>query len=201
MPAAADAHNNPTWSPPAAADVQAFQRGAGLAAGDLSAADAQRLMALAGLLLREMTTGLVAQARLRSQRDDQTDGRTGRFDLRRDPIEHAGSVDEALCLLLDEKQKRLVPPVDAVRAAFNRLETQQRNAVHAARQTLQDVLNRLSPSEIEQRFGPAQNDASAAHCWRQLCALHERLVGEDGLPRSWNSDYAAALRMLGESED
>ena len=177
--------------------LQTFQRGIGLDIDAAGATEHPHLLGIAGLLLREMTTGLVALAHeRRSRRDDLSDSKTGRFDLRRDPIAHAGSVDEALSLLLTAEQRRLIPPVEAVRGAFSALETERRTSVDAARQAVADALARMDPETLEQRFGAATDDAQAAHCWRQYRALHAKLVGGDGLPTTWNNDYEAALRRL-----
>jgi predicted component of type VI protein secretion system len=62
------------------------------------------------------------------------------------------------------------------------------------------LLARLAPEAIEQRFGAANDDAAAAHCWRQFCALHARLVGSDGLPTTWAEDYDEALRRLTDTQ-
>lgn len=182
------------------AALQAFQRGIGLGVADPK--DAQRVLGLAGLLLREMTTGLVAISRERRTREDNiANAKTGRFDLRRDPISQSGSVDEALGLMLGDEQRRLIPAVEAVRSAFSAVDTDRRTAIDAAQLAVVTLLARMAPDAVEQRFGVATDDAQAAHCWRQFCALHSRLVGADGLPTTWSEDYEAALRKLLASSD
>ncbi len=178
--------------------LQPFYRAAGLDVADTDPAEAQRVMGLAGLLLREMTTGLVAFARERRIRQDSgLDNKTGRYDLRRDPLDQAVSVDEALGLMMmGPEQRRLIPGVEAVRIAFRALDAERRLVHDAARQAATDVLVRLDPSDLEQRFGGDDDDAKAAHCWRQYRALHARLVSADGQPTTWDEDYEAALRRL-----
>jgi predicted component of type VI protein secretion system len=192
---------NPTSSPSATASTAmgAFQRGIGVEVA--GSEEAQRILGLAGLLLREMTTGLVALARERRTRQDNlSEMKTGRFDLRRDPLGHSGSVDEALTLMLSDEQRRLIPGVEAVRAAFSAVETERRTTIEAAQWAVVTLLARLAPEAIEQRFGAANDDAAAAHCWRQFCALHARLVGSDGLPTTWAEDYDEALRRLTDTQ-
>jgi predicted component of type VI protein secretion system len=190
---ASEAATFPTEATDAA--IQAFQRGIGIGLTDPE--DAQRILGLAGLLLREMTTGLVAFARERRTRQDNlTEMKTGRFDLRRDPLGQSGSVDEALGLMLGDEQRRLIPAVEAVRSAFGAVEAERRTSIEAAQLAVATVLARMAPEAIEQRFGAATDDAKAAHCWRQFCALHARLVGSDGLPTTWADDYEAALKRL-----
>jgi hypothetical protein len=177
------------------AAMQAFQRGIGIGVADPD--DAQRILGLAGLLLREMTTGLVAFARERRTRQDNlTEMKTGRFDLRRDPLSQSESVDEALALMLGDEQRRLIPAVEAVRAAFSAVEAERRTSIEAAQLAVTILLARMAPDAIEQRFGDATDDVTAAHCWRQFCALHSRLVGADGLPTTWANDFNTALKRL-----
>jgi predicted component of type VI protein secretion system len=194
--------SHPASSPSATAStvIGAFQRGLGVEVA--GAEEAQRILGLAGLLLREMTTGLVALARERRTRHDNlSEMKTGRFDLRRDPLGHSESVDEALMLLLSNEQRRRIPAVEAVRAAFSAIETERRTTIDAAQWAVVTLLARLSPEAIEQRFGTASDDAAAAHCWRQFCALHARLVGSDGLPTTWVEDYDAALRRVTDTHN
>jgi predicted component of type VI protein secretion system len=180
--------------------ISAFYRAAGLAAPPADAAESVRVLSLAGLLLRELTTGLVAAARDRRTRDlEASDITTGRLDLRHDPIGQSTSVEEALALLLGSERRRLVPPVESVRTAFSALDDERRLAVDASRSAVVALLQRLDPAMIEQRFGSGDNDASAAHCWRQFRALHARLVAADGLPTTWNDDVEAALKRLSKA--
>ncbi len=182
--------------------IHAFHRAAGLATVSLDSAQAQRLLSLAGLLLRELTTGLVAIARERRTRvEDAASNATGRFDLRLDPIGQAGSVDDALHLLLGEQRRRVVPPVESVRNAFSLLEAERRTVLDAARLAAATVLLRMDPTALEQRFGADANDAAAAHCWRQFRALHAKLIASDGLPTTWQADYETALQQLTKSRE
>jgi predicted component of type VI protein secretion system len=175
--------------------IAAFYRAAGLNPSAADAAESVRVLSLAGLLLRELTTGLVAAARERRTRDvEACDTTTGRLDLRQDPIGQSSSVEEALALLLGAGRRRLVPPVESVRAAYSALDDERRLAVDAARGAVTALLQRLDPAMIEQRFGSGDSDASAAHCWRQFRALYNRLVAADGLPTTWNEDVDAALK-------
>jgi predicted component of type VI protein secretion system len=174
-----------------------FMRGAGIDLQGGQDEDAAGLLGQAGLLLRELTTGLVALAReRRTLRSIDAGLATGRLDLRRDPLAAAASVDEALTLLLSTDRRRLVPAVDSVRAAYQALDFERRQLNDAGRAAAAAILQRLSPTEVEQRVGPAEDAAAAARCWQQYCALYARLAGADGQPQTWDDDLQSALREL-----
>jgi predicted component of type VI protein secretion system len=179
-----------------------FMRGAGIDLQGGLDADAARLLGQAGLLLRELTTGLVALARERRTRHPtDADLATGRLDLRRDPLVVAASVEEALTLFLGTDQRRLVPAVDSVRAAYQALDFERRQLNDAGRAASAAILQRLSPTEVEQRVGRAEDPAAAARCWQQYCALYARLAGADGQPQTWDDDLQSALRELNTPSD
>jgi predicted component of type VI protein secretion system len=179
-----------------------FMRGAGIDLQGGLDADAARLLGQAGLLLRELTTGLVALAReRRTKHPTDADLATSRLDLRRDPLVVAASVEEALTLFLGTDQRRLVPAVDSVRAAYQTLDVERRQLNDAGRAASAAILQRLSPTEVEQRVGRAEDPAAAARCWQQYCALYARLAGADGQPQTWDDDLQSALRELNTPSD
>lgn len=176
------------------ATIQALLRGAGLDTRLADGDDPQRVLALAGLLLRELATGLVAAGRER--RTVGADLATGRIDLRRDPLGDAGSVDDALSLLLGADQRRLVPAVESVREAYRQLAEERRLAAAAAAAAVAATLKRLDPADLEQRFGPDTDDSAAARCWRHYRALYARTIGPDAVPTHWADDLTEALQAL-----
>jgi type VI secretion system FHA domain protein len=135
------------------AGVEAFCRGAGIDPAALPMDAQATLLTLAGQMVREMVLGLMEA--LKGRADVK-----GRFHISQttiqptdnNPLKFSASVDDALRKLLDAHSSRYLGPVDAFRDAFGDLKTHQLAMGGAMQSALDELLQRLNPQELQERF-------------------------------------------------
>jgi predicted component of type VI protein secretion system len=134
------------------AGLAAFCHGAGIDPRTLTPEAGGAALELAGRLLRESVIGLT---HLNQHRDELH----ARFrippppldDPAESPLDLAHGVDEALARLLTSESSR-TGAVDALKDNFRRLDAQNVAAMAALATALEELLERLAPKELEERF-------------------------------------------------
>ncbi len=157
----------------AGSGLEAFARGAGIDPAALTAASPQRLLHLAGLMLREAMVGLKGLALAQREMRDRDRIAVGREDPQRIGLTGL-PVEDLLQRLL---QGHLRHELDAVQCLRETLTSTRRHDVAAARAlrgALQEFLARLDPREL----GPDGARAAGAD---ELRALAERFLSLTGM--------------------
>lgn len=156
-PAAAAAKPVPASTPAAptgnAAAVELFCRAAGLKPGDLHGSNPEEVLETAGLLMRELLTGLADLLQNRSRMKDalrlpQTIIRPSQ----NNPLKFSPGVADALRYLLGEPGQSYLPPDRAVQAAFLDVKSHQQALFKAMIHAVRDFSERLDPEELRSRF-------------------------------------------------
>jgi type VI secretion system protein len=187
-----------------AAAVDAFCRGAGIDPGAIPADAHAALLTLAGQMLREVVLSLMESLKSRADQKDRFRlSKTGIQSNQNNPLKFSASVEEALRKLLDGHNTRYLGPVEALRDAFGDLKHHQ-IAVDAAMQiALDDLLFRLEPSELQERFdrglkrGPLLNVVNKTKYWELYTEFYPLLNQRDsrGLPAVFTEEFT---RVYGE---
>lgn len=153
-PAAAPAPSPAT--PPGPADqaaMQAFLDGAGLTGNSLPPEKISEFMGLAGQLLRHMTHGVMTN--LAGRTNVKNEMRLEMTTIRaaeNNPLKFSIDVEDALRHLLFEKSKGYLGAVAAVDEAFDDMQAHHMAVLAAMRATLDGLLKRFDPQELETRF-------------------------------------------------
>jgi type VI secretion system protein len=140
-------------------------------------------------------------------RADQKDrfriSKTGIQPNNNNPLKFSASVEEALRKLLDAGGMRYLGPVESLREAFGDLKNHQ-SAVDAAMQgALDDLLFRLEPSELQERFdrglkrNPLLGVVNKTKYWELYTEFYPLLNQRDtrGLPAVFTEEFT---RIYGE---
>ncbi|GAC1305437.1 MAG: type VI secretion system-associated FHA domain protein TagH [Steroidobacteraceae bacterium] len=186
--------------------LEAFCRGAGLDPQTIAPDVRAQVLQTVGQLVRESVLGLMdlaqSHAELRARFKivspvDEPDG---------SPFDVSKNIDEVLGQLLNSRSKR-TEPVEALRRNFKELKAQN-TAVHAAmRRALEDLLSRVDPKSLEQRFERAakrgiSGSPNKARYWEFYAEMFPTLAhrAADGVPtlfaESFGRAYEAKLRTL-----
>lgn len=154
-PAPAATHGATAPQPPSAstAALDVFCKAAGLKPGDLRGANPEETLQLAGVLTRELLTGLADLLQTRARMKDalrlpQTIIRPAQ----NNPLKFSASVADALRYLLGEPGDSYLPPDRAVQAAFQDVKNHQQAVFKAAVHAMRDLLERFDPEELRGRF-------------------------------------------------
>jgi len=146
--------------------LDAFFRGAGLAAQKLDERQAEHTLHRLGQLMREMIVGLNESLHVRA--DQKNVFRVPNTTIQpqnNNPLKFSASVDEALTNLLFRESSEYLPAVEAVRAAFTDVKLHQQVVLASMRAAVADYIGRLDPEELETKFtnGKRGGLMSAAH--------------------------------------
>jgi type VI secretion system protein len=184
--------------------VDAFCRGAGIDSAAIPTESNTALFTLAGQMLREVVLSLMESLKNRAdQKDRFRISKTSIQSNNNNPLKFSASVEEALRKLLDSHNTRYLGPVDALRDAFGDLKNHQL-AVDAAMQVaLDDLLFRLEPSELQERFdrglkrGPLLAAVNKTKYWDLYTEFYPLLNQRDtrGLPAVFTEEFN---RIYGE---
>lgn len=143
----------PRPAPTGAAAVEIFCKAAGLQPADLRGTHPDEILETAGVLMRELVTGL---AELLQSRSDMKDAlRLPQTIIRpsqNNPLKFAPNVAEALRFLLGEPGQSYLPPDRAVQAAFQDVRNHQQALFKAMIHAVRDFADRLEPDELRSRF-------------------------------------------------
>jgi len=149
------ASSQPTPASAPASSLDAFFRGAGLAAQRLDDKQAGEVLHRLGQIMREVVLGVSENLHLRAEQKNLMRVPTTTIQPRNNnPLKFSASVEEALTnLLFREAGAEYLPPVDAVREAFGDVKQHQQHLLAAMRTAVVDYVNRLDPEELESKIG------------------------------------------------
>jgi type VI secretion system FHA domain protein len=127
-------------------------------------------------------------------------------------LKFSPDVDTALAHLLGPARRGFIPPLAAVREAFEDLRTHEIAMLAGMRAALEATLARLEPQALEKRmakggWGPPLDVWRKAQLWDRYCELHEQLQAEareqaDPLSgRAFLESYEAQREKLARSPD
>ena len=178
--------------------IAALGRGLGVDLSHIPAARQAELLATAGQLIREFTLGLMGQLRAERQRAEGL-GATPQLTARNtNPLEALENTDEALRRLLVEPAQRFMGPVDAVRDAYQDLQTTQAHHEAAVLAGMNHLLGQLAPAELAARFdrslGPQGLAGDTSRYWALYPDLHRAITQRrrDGVPYAFTEGYGNA---------
>lgn len=179
--------------------VEAFCRGAGIDPANLPSDTQNVLLTLAGQMLRESVLGLMDSLKGRSDlksrlRLNQTTIQPGE----NNPLKFSASVDEAVLKLLDPHSTRYLGPIEAIRESFADIRTHQTALVGAIQAAVDEVMNRIEPGELQERFdrglkrGPLLGATNKMKYWDLYTEFYQVLNqrGEQGLPTLFSEELA-----------
>jgi len=175
----------------------AFCRGAGVETASLSPDAQAKLLTLAGQMLRETVLDLMGALKHRS--DQRARMHATDPAQTNNPLKNSAGVEEALRKLLNAHSRQL-GSVEALREAFGDLRNHQLALDAAGQMGLDDLLHRLDPSELQERFdrglkrNPAAGGANKAKYWELYSEFYPLVNQRDarGLPAVFAEEFARA---------
>jgi len=177
--------------------VEAFYRGAGIDVASLPPDAHAAFFGLAGQMLREVVLNLMESLKSRAdQKDRLRIGKPGQPN-NNNPLKVSASVEEALRKLLDVKNSRYLGPAEALRDAFNDLKNHQLAVDAAMQAAIDDLLFRLEPSELQERFdrglkrNPLLGVVNKTKYWELYTEFYPLLNQRDarGLPAVFTEEF------------
>jgi type VI secretion system FHA domain protein len=178
----------PEAPPPAAASaVQAQALAAALYAGlelPAPAAPAPQDVKLIGQLLHAALGGVLELLAARHVAKRELGAPGTRLQTRENnALKFSPDVDTALAHLLGPARRGFIPPLAAVREAFEDLRTHEIAVLAGMRAALEATLERLAPQALEKRmarggWGPPLDVWRKAQLWDRYCELHAQLLTE-----------------------
>jgi type VI secretion system protein len=178
--------------------VEAFCRGAGIEVTSIPADAHGPLLTLAGQMLREVVLSLMENLKARAdQKDRFRISKTGIQPNNNNPLKFSASIEEALRKLLDARSMRYLGPVEALRDAFTDLKNHQLAVDAAMQAALDDLLFRLEPSELQERFdrglkrNPLLGVVNKTKYWELYSEFYTLLNQRDtrGLPAVFTEEF------------
>jgi len=192
-----------TASSPAASDseiLQALLRGLGLPDLQLNRSGVQ-VAETVGAVLREATTGTmdVLMARALTKKESRID-MTMISASANNPLKFFPNPDSALTQMLTNTMAGYLPPVQAMRGAFDDLKAHELAVIAGMRAALAAVLHRFDPQHIESRLAePSVMDKMMsshrkAKLWDRLVVLYGEIAREadDDLQRLYGEKFSEA---------
>jgi type VI secretion system protein ImpI len=133
--------------------VEVFCKAAGLKPSDLRGSSPDEVLQMAGMLTRELLTGLADLLQNRTRMKDALRlPNTGIRPSANNPLKFSPSVTDALKYLLGEPGQSYLPPDRAVQSAFNDVKSHQQALFKAMIHAMRDFAERLDPDELRSRF-------------------------------------------------
>jgi predicted component of type VI protein secretion system len=183
-------------APAATGGIAAFFRGAGLEPATLTPEEGTATLALAGQLLRELVTGLVAAERRRVHDERRGDAPPARPTALADLADVSSVVQH----LLFPGAGRTSAPIEAVRASFRERERHADATRLATSDAVRRLIETLAPPAIESRLRdlPALHEdtleAGAQHYSTHYLELFRRITqtGPEGVPAAFEEAFLAA---------
>ena len=134
--------------------LDAFFRGAGIDAPAMNPRQAEQFMTQLGQVTRELIVGVIDSLHLRAiQKAQLKQSNTTIQKLDNNRLKFAANVEEGFAKLFGEESDQYQSPVESVRNAYADLRHHQRALLAATRRALDEYLERLEPSQIENRAG------------------------------------------------
>ena len=200
---AAPAPASAPGSPSASAAIDAFFRGAGLAAQKIDEREAEQMLHRLGQLMREMIVGLNENLHLRAdQKSTLRIPNTTIQPQNNNPLKFSASVDEALTNLLFRQSSEYLQAVEAVREAFTDIKLHQQLVLASLRTAVSDYIGRLDPDDLENKFtngkrGGLMSAANKLKYWDLYKDLYQVVTqGQQGqLPQQFLEEMARAYEQ------
>jgi type VI secretion system FHA domain protein len=134
--------------------LDAFFKGAGIAAPAMNPRQAEQFMTQLGQVTRELIVGVIDGLHLRAlQKAQLKQSNTTIQKLDNNRLKFAANVEEGFAKLFSEESDQYQSPVESVRNAYADLKHHQRALLAATRRALDEYLDRLEPAQIENRAG------------------------------------------------
>jgi type VI secretion system FHA domain protein len=200
---AAPAPASAAGSPSASSAIDAFFRGAGLAAQKIDEREAEQMLHRLGQLMREMIVGLNENLHLRAdQKSTLRIPNTTIQPQNNNPLKFSASVDEALTNLLFRQSSEYLQAVEAVREAFTDIKLHQQLVLASLRTAVSDYIGRLDPDDLENKFtngkrGGLMSAANKLKYWDLYKDLYQVVTqGQQGqLPQQFLEEMARAYEQ------
>jgi len=168
-----------------AALLRAFLEGAGVPDLEMGAALTPEMMAMFGQLLRESTKGTLDLLMARALTKKEMHAQMTVIAMRENnPLKFSPNVEVALHSLLAPRGKGFMPPLQAMKDAYDDLRAHQFGVMAGMRAALARVLHRFNPEQLEERLTdrtladtllPAHRKA---RLWAQYLALYNDITKE-----------------------
>jgi type VI secretion system protein len=188
------------------AGMSAFCRGAGIDPRNIGNEARSAALQLAGQLLRESILGLMDLNHSRTEFRNRFRISPPSGEAPESPLNFSKGVDEAMVRLLTNLSMR-AGSVDAIRSNFRELKAQNVATLVAMRAAFDELLERLDPKELEERFERAAKRGvfgtqSKARYWELFIEMYPGLAARpaEGFPHlvteAFAKAYEAKLRTL-----
>jgi type VI secretion system FHA domain protein len=169
----------PRPAPPAPSNgLDAFFRGAGLAAQRLDEKQVEQVLQRLGQVMREVVLGVSENLHLRAEQKNVLRVPTTTIQPQNNnPLKFSASVEDALNNLLFRDSSEYLSAVDAVRETFGDIKQHQQHLLAAMRTAVVDYVGRLDPEELEHKIGNGRigllNAANKLKYWDLFKDLYE----------------------------
>jgi type VI secretion system protein len=188
------------------AGMSAFCRGAGIDPRNIGNEARSAALQLAGQLLRESILGLMDLNHSRTEFKNRFHIAAPNGEAPESPLNFSKGVDEALVRLLTNLSMR-AGSVDAIRQNFRELKAQNVATLVAMRAAFEELLSRLDPKELEERFERASKRGvfgtqSKARYWELFVEMYPGFSARpaEGFPHlvseAFAKAYEAKIRTL-----
>jgi len=187
------------------AALDAFFRGAGLAAQPLDDKQVEQTLQRLGQVMRELILGLNENLHLRTeQRNVLRVPATSNPPQDKNLLAVSASVDDAIANLLFRQTSEFLQAVESVREAFIDIKQHQQSLLSALRTATVDYIARLDPEELENKFsggkrGGIMNAANKLKYWDLFKDLYQVVTqAQPGqLPQQFLEELARAYETEG----
>jgi type VI secretion system protein len=166
--------------------VAAFAEGLGVSPDDIMAAGGVDFLRRAGELLRVALFGMVSASRTRALMKNEF-----RLDMTlvnatdNNPLKLSANGEQAVKHMLREEPGAFMPMDSAIAECFDDVKEHQLAMMAGMQGALLDLLDTVSPQELEKRFEKSRSGISlgsrSAKLWDAYCELHQELLAEDQL--------------------
>ena len=142
------------------AALDAFFRGAGVAAQPLDDKQVEQTLHRLGQVMRELVLGLNENLHLRAEQRNVLRVPTSSNQPQRvNPLGASSSVDEAIVNFLFRPTSEFLQAVESVREAFTDIKQHQQSLLSALRTAAVDYIARLNPEELENKVSNGKRGA------------------------------------------
>src|SRR5262245_41509569 len=190
------------------AALDAFFRGAGLAAQPLDDRQVEQTLQRLGQVMRELVLGLKENLHLRTeQRSVLRVPATSNPPQDKNPLDVSASVDDAIANLLFRPTSEFLQAVESVREAFTDIKQHQQSLLSALRTAAVDYIARLDPEELENKFSGGKrgimNAANKLKYWDLYKDLYQVVTqARPGqLPQQFLEELSRAYETEGARAD
>ena len=176
-------------------------KGAGVNPQSLGNANSAEVLQDIGRMLRETILGVMDV--LQSRADMKNSFRLRQTMIRpvdNNPLKFSAGVDEALVALFGNSGSKFLPPVDALRQAFEDIKDHQLAHQAAMREAFNEFIGRFDPDELQERFnrglkrGALMGATNKMKYWDLYRELYEVMTqhSDQAFPRLFGEVFAQA---------